>query len=678
MQQEDDLRALAKIMEFGRAVSIFLLVVHVYVYCYPSITAWHLNLEVIDRILVNFNNTTGIFNCILWSKLLAVLLLAVSCLGTHGVKGEKITWPKIYAVLVAGCALFFLNWWLLKLPLPHMANTAFYIFTLTAGYLALLMSGLWMSRLYRHNLMEDVFNMENESFMQETRLMENEYSVNLPTRFYYKKRWNNGFVNIVNIFRACMVIGTPGSGKSYAIVNSYIRQLIAKGFAIYIYDYKFDDLSTIAYNSLLKNMDKYEVKPRFYVINFDDPRRSHRCNPINPEFMTDISDAYEASYTIMLNLNRPWIEKQGDFFVESPIILLAAIIWYLKIYKNGIYCTFPHAVELLNKPYSDLFTILTSYPELENYLSPFMDAWKGNAQDQLQGQIASAKIPLTRMISPQLYWVMTGNDFSLDINNPKEPKLLCVGNNPDRQNIYSAALGLYNSRIVKLINKKKQLKCAVIIDELPTIYFRGLDNLIATARSNKVGVLLGFQDFSQLTRDYGEKESKVIQNTVGNIFSGQVVGETAKTLSERFGKVLQQRQSVSINRQDVSTSINTQLDSLIPASKIANLSQGTFVGAVADNFDERIEQKIFHAEIVVDHTKISAEEKAYQKIPVINDFKDRNGNDIMMQQIQRNYDQIKADAQAIINEEMRRIKNDPELRKRLGLEDEKGKDPDKS
>ena len=678
MQQEDDLRALAKIMEFGRAVSIFLLVVHVYVYCYPSITAWHLNLEVIDRILINFNNTTGIFNCILWSKLLAVLLLAVSCLGTHGVKGEKITWPKIYAALVAGCALFFLNWWLLELPLPHMANTAFYIFTLTAGYLALLMSGLWMSRLYRHNLMEDVFNMENESFMQETRLMENEYSVNLPTRFYYKKRWNNGFVNIVNIFRACMVIGTPGSGKSYAIVNSYIRQLIAKGFAIYIYDYKFDDLSTIAYNSLLKNMDKYEVKPRFYVINFDDPRRSHRCNPINPEFMTDISDAYEASYTIMLNLNRTWIEKQGDFFVESPIILLAAIIWYLKIYKNGIYCTFPHAVELLNKPYSDLFTILTSYPELENYLSPFMDAWKGNAQDQLQGQIASAKIPLTRMISPQLYWVMTGNDFSLDINNPKEPKLLCVGNNPDRQNIYSAALGLYNSRIVKLINKKKQLKCAVIIDELPTIYFRGLDNLIATARSNKVGVLLGFQDFSQLTRDYGEKESKVIQNTVGNIFSGQVVGETAKTLSERFGKVLQQRQSVSINRQDVSTSINTQLDSLIPASKIANLSQGTFVGAVADNFDERIEQKIFHAEIVVDHTKISAEEKAYQKIPVINDFKDRNGNDIMMQQIQRNYDQIKADAQAIINEEMRRIKNDPELRKRLGLEDEKGKNPDKS
>lgn len=661
------MRALAKIMDFGRAVSIFIMVIHVYVYCYPSMAAWQLTLDVIDRILLNFDRTTGIFGCILWTKLLAVLLLAISCMGTIGVKGEKITWHRIWAVLTAGAVLFFLNWWLLDLPFPHEAVTSLYVLTLTAGYLCLLMAGLWISRLYRNNLMEDVFNQENESFMQETRLIENEYSVNLPTRFHYAGKDNDGWINVVNPFRATIVLGTPGSGKSYAVVNNYIRQMISKGFSVYIYDYKFDDLSAIAYNTLLHNMDKYKVKPHFYVINFDDPHRSHRCNPINPEFMTDISDAYEASYTIMLNLNKTWIEKQGDFFVESPIILLASIIWYLKIYKNGIYCTFPHAVELLNKPYADLFMILTSYPELENYLSPFMDAWKGGAQDQLQGQIASAKIPLTRMISPQLYWVMTGNDFSLDINNPQEPKILCVGNNPDRQNIYSAALGLYNSRIVKLINKKGQLKSTVIIDELPTIYFRGLDNLIATARSNKVAVCLGFQDFSQLNRDYGEKESKVIQNTVGNIFSGQVVGETAKTLSERFGKILQQRQSVSINRQDVSTSVNTQLDSLIPASKIANLSQGTFVGSVSDNFGEKIDQKIFHAEIVVDHARVSAEEKAYRKIPVINEFRDKEGNDIMLQQIKRNYDRIKADAQAIVNEEMQRIKSDPELCERLGL-----------
>ena len=425
--------------------------------------------------------------------------------------------------------------------------------------------------------------------------------------------------------------------------------------------YKFPDLSEIAYNHLLHHLDAYKVKPQFYVINFDDPRKSHRCNPINPAFMTDISDAYESAYTIMLNLNRSWIQKQGDFFVESPIILLAAIIWFLKIYEKGKYCTFPHAIEFLNRPYAQIFPILTSYDELANYLSPFMDAWEGGAQDQLQGQIASAKIPLSRMISPALYWVMTGDDFSLDINNPKEPKVLVVGNNPDRQNIYSAALGLYNSRIVKLINKKKQLKSSVIIDELPTIYFRGLDNLIATARSNKVAVCLGFQDFSQLTRDYGDKESKVIQNTVGNVFSGQVVGETAKTLSERFGKVLQQRQSMTINRNDKSTSISTQMDSLIPASKISNLTQGIFVGAVSDNFDERIDQKIFHAKIVVDSVKVSAEMKAYQPIPVIVEFKNEDGSDNLKETIEANYRKVKQEILTLVDSEIQRIKNTPAL-----------------
>ncbi len=662
MAQEDDLRGLAKVMEFMRAISILFVIINIYWFCYQSIREIGINIGVVDKILLNFQNTAGLFSNILWTKLFVVVFLALSCLGTKGVKEEKITWNKIYVFLTIGFILFFFNWWLLELPLPLIANTAFYILTMTVGYILLLMGGLWMSRLLKNNLMDDVFNLENESFMQETRLMENEYSINLPTRFYYKKKWNKGWINVVNPFRATIVLGTPGSGKSYAVVNNFIKQQISKGFALYLYDYKFDDLSVIAYNTMLKHIDKYKVAPKFYVINFDNPAKSHRCNPIAPEFMSDISDAYEASYTIMLNLNKSWIQKQGDFFVESPIILLAAIIWYLKIYNEGEYCTFPHAIEFLNKRYEDIFPILTSYPELENYLSPFMDAWQGGAQDQLQGQIASAKIPLSRMISPQLYWVMTGNDFTLDINNPKEPKILCVGNNPDRQNIYSAALGLYNSRIVKLINKKGMLKSSVIIDELPTIYFRGLDNLIATARSNKVAVCLGFQDFSQLNRDYGDKESKVVQNTVGNIFSGQVVGESAKTLSDRFGKVLQKRQSMTINRQDKSTSISTQMDSLIPASKISNLTQGMFVGAVSDNFDERIEQKIFHAEIVIDNAKVAAETKAYQKIPILTNFIDENGNNTMETDIGDNYKQIKLDVKEIVEKELERIKNDESLK----------------
>ena len=661
MAQEDDLRALGKVMDFMRGISVIFLLINCYWFCYEAFHTWGFTLGIVDKILINFQRTTGLFSSILWTKLFCVVFLALSCLGTKGVKEEKITWPKIWTVLFSGFVFFFLNWWLLVLPIGKIGAASLYIFTLSIGYICLLMGGVWMSRLLKNNLMDDVFNTENESFMQETRLMENEYSVNLPTRFYYKKKWNNGWINVVNPFRASMVLGTPGSGKSYAIVNNYIKQQIEKGFAMYIYDYKFPDLSEIAYNHLLNHLDAYKMKPQFYVINFDDPRKSHRCNPINPAFMTDISDAYESAYTIMLNLNRSWIQKQGDFFVESPIILLAAIIWFLKIYENGKYCTFPHAVEFLNRPYAQIFPILTSYDELANYLSPFMDAWEGGAQDQLQGQIASAKIPLSRMISPALYWVMTGDDFSLDINNPNEPKVLVVGNNPDRQNIYSAALGLYNSRIVKLINKKKQLKSSVIIDELPTIYFRGLDNLIATARSNKVAVCLGFQDFSQLTRDYGDKESKVIQNTVGNVFSGQVVGETAKTLSERFGKVLQQRQSMTINRNDKSTSISTQMDSLIPASKISNLTQGMFVGAVSDNFDERIDQKIFHAEIVVDSAKVSAEMKVYQPIPVIVNFTNEVGSDNLKETIEANYRKIKQEILSLVNSEIERIKATPEL-----------------
>ena len=617
-QQEDDLRALAKIMDFLRAVSIILVFAHLYWYCYEAIRLWGVNIGVVDRILMNFHRTAGLFGNQLYTKLFALVLMGLSCLGTKGVKEEHITWSKIVVFMGVGIVFFFLNWWILALPLPIEANAALYAFTMTVGYVCLLMAGLYMSRLLKNNLMEEV-----------------------------------------------SVLGTPGSGKSYAIINNFIKQQIEKGFAIYCYDFKYPDLSTIVYNHLLHHSEGYKVKPKFYVINFDDPRRSHRCNPIHPDFMSDISDAYESAYTIMLNLNKTWVQKQGDFFVESPIVLFAAIIWYLRIFEGGKYCTFPHAIEFLCRKYEDIFPILTSYPELENYLSPFMDAWLGGAADQLQGQIASAKIPLSRMISPQLYWIMTGDDFTLDINNPKEPKILCVGNNPDRQNIYGAALGLYNSRIVKLINKKGMLKSSVLIDELPTIYFKGLDNLIATARSNKVAVCLGFQDFSQLKRDYGDKEAAVVMNTVGNIFSGQVVGETAKTLSERFGKVLQKRQSMSITRSDKTTSISTQMDSLIPQSKISTLTQGMFVGAVADNFSERIEQKIFHCEIVVDNAKVAKETAAYRPIPVLTDFTNENGEDMMEQEIKANYDRVKTEVRDIVERELQRIADDPELSKLL-------------
>ena len=237
------MRGLARVMDFMRAVSILFVGINVYWFCYSTLKEWGVTFEVIDKILWNFQRTTGLFSSVLWTKLFAVVFLALSCIGTKGVKEEKITWTKIHCSLAAGVVLFFLNWWLLELPLPHTADAVFYIATLSVGYICMLMAGTWMSRLLKNNLMDDVFNTENESFQQETRLIENEYSVNLPTRFYYKKKWNNGYINVVNVFRASIVLGTPGSGKSYAVVNNYIKQQIEKGFALYCYDYKFPDLS---------------------------------------------------------------------------------------------------------------------------------------------------------------------------------------------------------------------------------------------------------------------------------------------------------------------------------------------------------------------------------------------------------------------------------------------------
>lgn len=676
MSNEDDVRGLAKVMDFMRGLSIIILIMHVYFFCYSGMHAVGLTHTFPDKFLLKISTGSAFFHGVLPSKLLALVFLGLSCLGVRGVKTEKITWSLIYTTLIAGLVLYFGNRWILKVPLSPVVILTLYSITLTAGYILLLMAGGWISRLMKHQLFDDVFNDENESFMQETRLLENESSVNLPSRFYYKKKWHKGWINVVNPYRATMVLGTPGSGKSFAVINNFIKQQLEKGFSMYIYDFKFPDLSLIAYNHLALHLEEYakatgKEAPTFWIINIDDPRHSHRCNPLAPELMTDISDAYESAYVIMLNLNKTWIQKQGDFFVESPITLLTAIIWFLKIYEGGKYCTFPHAIEMLTQPYQQVFEVLMDYEELESYMSPFVDAFKGNAQDQLQGQLASLKVPISRLTSPALYWVMTGNDFTLDLNNPKDPKILVVGNNPDRQNIYSAALGLYNARIVKLINKKwmtftdengkeevlRTNKSSIIIDELPTIYFRGLDNLIATARSNRVAACLGIQDFSQLDRDYSEKESKVIQNIVGNIFSGQVLGNTAETLSKRFGKILQQRKSRNLGKDSTSTTISTQLDTLIPASKISTLTQGTFVGAVADDFDQPIDRKVFHSQIVVDVEQVKKDEARYvKKFPSLLNYEGQPlDKDEVSDILRRNYRRIKEEVADIVQLEVLRI-----------------------
>jgi hypothetical protein len=636
MEREEE-RFYNKILLFLRGVAIIFLLFHSFYFCWPVFQKIGLYHVQVLKLLHRINSTSGLFDGLLISKLCCVGALLLSCIGEKGKKSLDLEWKNVWWKIILGLTFFIViaSKWIFNIHVPLVPKLIFYLSVLWVGFFFLLQGFALATRILKTDLMKDRFNVENESFMQETMLIENKRSINLPTKFYYQRKMWDGWVNVINPFRGTMIIGTPGSGKSFAVLIPYIKQMIEKGFALYIYDFKMPELTEIAYNHYRLYHDTYEVKPKFCIINFDDPLRTHRCNPIKADSMTDIADAYEAATTVLFNLNKGWVQKSDDFFVTSAINLLTAAIWFLARYKpeqgkngkdpqEGDYCTFPHVIELLSIDYKILFQILPQVKELENYVKPFTNALEGGAQEQLQGQLASVVMPLIRIISPTLYWVMTGDDFSLDINNPKELKILCVGNNPTRKNIYAAALGLYNQRIVRLINQKGKLRSGVVVDELATIYFKGLDDLINTARSNEVAVCLGFQDFSQLTRDYGQKEADVVEQTVGNVFAGQVAGKTAKWLQDKGGQILQQRQSISINRNDTSTSINTQMGHLLPEGKLAQLSQDTFVGVTADDFEQKLEQKTFHCEMQVDMQRYSADKALYKSLPVINKERGKN------------------------------------------------------
>jgi hypothetical protein len=653
MQTGENEQALRKILDMTRFISIVILGIHFYYYCYTAFREWHLISGFSDTILGNIHNT-GLFSNFHKSKLFALGFLVISLIGAKGRKNEKLSHKTAFAYILSGILIYFIAVFTLYLKFEIAQTAIVYMVITTAGYLLMLTGGTLLSRIIKTRLNhKDIFNKENETFPQEERLLENEYSINLPARYYLKDKVRNSWINIINPFRALMVLGTPGSGKSYFVIRHVITQHIRKGFSMFIYDFKFDDLSKIAYNTWLKYKHLYLIVPKFYVINFDDLTRSHRCNPLDPLSMTDITDASESARTILLGLNREWIKRQGDFFVESPINFLSAIIWFLRKYKDGEFCTLPHVIELMQTDYDSLFTLLRTEKEIEVLINPFVNAYLNDVMEQLEGQIASAKIAMARLSSPQLYYVLSGNDFTLDINNPEEPKIVCMGNNPQKIQIYGAVLSLYVNRLVKQVNQKGKLKSSLIFDEFPTIYLNNMDSLIATARSNKVATCLGIQDFSQLRKDYGREQADVIMNITGNIISGQVTGDTAKQLSERFGKIMQDRESLSINSGDTSISRSKQLESAVPPSKISSLSSGEFVGMIADDPDCKIELKTFHCEIINDHEALKREQENYIDIAVI-----RKLDNAM---VQRNYLQIKQDIQDIIHSEMERLLNDPAL-----------------
>lgn len=645
MNTGENQQALRKIMDFTRMLSIAILIIHFYLNCYQAFRKWEMTYEIVDRLLATFIKMAA-FKTAWNSKLTVLLLLIISLIGAKGTKNEKINGKSVVAYLVTGMLLYWISFLFLYLPVKQTSVTFIYVILTSIGYLLLVTGGTLLSRIIKNNLQKDVFNKQNETFPQEERLLENEFSVNLPTRYNLKGKTRNGWINIINPFRSTLLSGSAGAGKTYFYIRHVIDQHLEKGFSMLVYDFKYSDLSTMAYNKLLKYARNFKVKPAFYVINFDE--LMHRCNPIEPKSMVDVTDATESARTIMLGLNREWIKKQGDFFVESPINFLTGVIWFLKKYEDGKYCTLPHAIELIMTDYPYLFAVLNSEPEIESLINPFLSAWKNEAWDQLEGQIGSAKINLARLVSPKLYYVLSGNDFTLDINNPDAPKIVCLGNNPQKLQTYGAVLSLYVNRILKLVNQKSKLKCSLIFDEYPTLV-ADLVPTITTARSNLVSCTVGIQSVEQLKREYGAEQANIIAGVSGNIISGQVTGDSAKKLSETFGKIIQERQSLSINSSDTSVSKSTQLDSAIPASKIAALSSGEFVGMVADNPDQKIELKMFHAEIVNDHEAIMAEEVGYLPLPKVRQVDERT--------VMLNYEQIKKDIKDLIFREIKRIED---------------------
>lgn len=581
-----------------------LLVITVYWFGYAFFRAFGLTIPFIDEVLLRVRGSGALqtpYGC----KGLILLLVVLNTIVRSG-SPTKMEWSSILLRLGLGLLLFLF-------PFRHAVP---FIVCTVAGYLLLINAIALLGRKIK--AMGGPENDVYETFDQCREKIETEYSINIPTKFQWKHKKHRGWINVVNPFRATMVLGTPGSGKSFSVYNPFISQMMAKGYTCFLYDYKFPDLTEEIYNEYLLNQDNFRKKmkgkvPKFCVINFDDPRYSMRCNPISPRYITDPADTSEIADIIMRNVNPQSVEKE-DFFTLSAKVYIDALIWFLRIFQDGRYCTFPHLIELMGRNYEAVFRMLQKYDDIRVKIQPFQNALQGKAQEQLQGQIASAQIPLLRFASPALYWVLSGDDFTLDVNDKEDPKIVCIGNNPDRQTIYGTTLALYTSRMFRQINHKGKYPCGVLLDELPTIYIKGIDNLIATARSNKVAIVLGAQDESQLRRDYGDKESEVVFNTVGNIFAGQVNGKTAKTLSETFGREFREQQSETTG-DSVSVNRSFQQQEILPQSRIETLTQGYFFGKVADNNDCRIDKKLFCGEIQIDMEERKRKDANRKKIP---------------------------------------------------------------
>lgn len=470
-------------------------------------------------------------------------------------------------------------------------------------FLTLFIGGLNFRKRESEDLLTDRRNEEGLEFDQHRECVEWNCSINIPYTYRYLGEDRLSWINIVNPFRGTLIGGTPGSGKSFAIIEEYMRQCIMKGFTGVIYDFKFPTLARKTWNYLnwYKDTDAYVLQPSFYTLNFDDPEYSHRCNPISRKRLKIIDDAEEATKVLMLGINKTWVEKEGDFFTDSANVYTSILCWYMKLASDKYdynLSSLPHLITLSTFESTELlFLIFQEYDDLKAKMRPFAEALANGALEQLAGQVSSAGIALSKIASPNLSYILSGNDFDFELNDPSAPKILCVGNNEARSQTYSPALGLILTTLAKAMNQDNRLKSFFFIDEFPTVYYKGNDQLIATARSRLVNVLLGFQTFAQIKNNYGEKEADNIIKLCGTRITGQLFDDDATKMSETIGKQKIFTHNLTYSEQGVSENQATTMESIVPPERIAQLSQGTFCGVVADDLKFPEPNKVIYGRV---------------------------------------------------------------------------------
>ena len=509
------------IATLSEVAGITLLLLHLYFYCYKFFDNRGMSSALTDRVLGAIART-GLFDGANRCKALALVFLLLGIVASPNQKIARDQWRTDAWLLGLSMTMYFGSVYLLTPGLLYLLYTA-------ASFICII---YYASRVVRHLPLpwnsKDPFNYLLDGFPQETRKLGTDVSLRLRARFVYKGRERKGWVNVVNPRRGILVTGTPGSGKSRFVIEPFIRQLMEQRRALFIFDYKYDALTRRAFRLYQLNKDRFPSGTGFYCINFTDLSRSHRCNVLEPSTLHWLSDAIGASRTILLSLNKSWVERQGDFWVESAVNFIAALIWYLREYKEGIYCTLPHVIELSKLSYDKLFTLLGEEPAISSLIDPFLKAFASETKEMLEGQLAGAKMPLARLSSPDIYYILTGKDFSLDINDPAAPKIFCLGGDPTRAEALAPVLSLFIDRLTRICNRPGQHPCALILDEFATVRAYTMLSTIATARANDIIPILAIQDVSQLRTLYSRNEADEIVNVTGNLLWGQAGGETAR------------------------------------------------------------------------------------------------------------------------------------------------------